>query len=363
MARDLGELVCIIDDDDSLRRSLRNLLTSVGFAVEAFESAEAFLEAGRREHACLVLDLRMPGMNGFDLLDLLNSLGSTSPVIVLTGHGDDDARRRALSAGAIAFLEKPFQSSALLDAVEQAMAILARPTPNGRSDAHDHSQAAHAYAPTTAPQPIRIADGTLGNHCHICAFFNGLDEQHRVLRSFIKDGFDRGEKIVHIVDPELRDDHLARLARAGIDVNRTLGTGQLDVRTWDEVYLRGDRFEQDRMLALAEEVLQSSADAGYPLTRILANMEWALLDKPGVEELVEYESRVNSVLSRYRAPVICAYDLTRFSASVVMDILRTHPTVIVGGVLQENPFFVAPDQFLLEIRERGGARRGASIAS
>ena len=125
----------------------------------------------------------------------------------------------------------------------------------------------------------------------------------------------------------------------------------------------GGVFEQDAMLHLVEEVLKSNAASGYPLTRILAHMEWALLDKPGVDDLIEYETRVNYVLPRYYAPVICAYDLSKFSASVVMDVMRTHPMVIIGGVLQENPFFVPPDQFLLEIRERRSLRKSASIAS
>jgi len=91
-------------------------------------------------------------------------------------------------------------------------------------------------------------------------------------------------------------------------------------------------------------------------------MEWAVSDKQGVDELVEYETRVNYVLSKYFAPVICTYDLSKFSATVVMDILRTHPMVIIGGVLQENPFFVPPDQLLLELRERQLERKRA-IAS
>src|SRR5882724_9366453 len=82
------------------------------------------------------------------------------------------------------------------------------------------------------------------------------------------------------------------------------------------------------------------------------HMEWALLDLPGVGDLIEYETRVNSVIPKYDGPVICTYDLTKFGASVVMDALRTHPFVIIGGLLQENPFFVSPDQLLLEIRER-----------
>ncbi len=199
---------------------------------------------------------------------------------------------------------------------------------------------------------VRCAGGILGQHRHICAFFNSVDEEHRVLRSFIKDGFDRGDKAFHLVDPELSEDHLRRLAEAGIDVERAVGTGQLELRRWQDAQLRGDRFDQDAMLALIEEVLQSGAAAGYPLTRFVAHMEWALLDKPGVDDLVEFETRVNYVLPKYDDPVICTYDLSKFSASVVMDIMRTHPVVIIGEVLQENPFFVPPDEFLLELRER-----------
>jgi hypothetical protein len=72
---------------------------------------------------------------------------------------------------------------------------------------------------------------------------------------------------------------------------------------------------------------------------------------------LEFETRVNYVMARYDDPFICTYDLSKFSASVVMDIMRTHPAVIIGGLLQENPFFVPPDQFLLEIRERRRSAR------
>jgi hypothetical protein len=204
----------------------------------------------------------------------------------------------------------------------------------------------------TTDRSVQFAGGILGRQRHVCAFFNGIDEEHRVLRSFIRDGLDGGERAFHIVDPELREEHLKRLAEAGIDVERVMGTGQLEVRPWQDAYLRGDRFDQDAMLALLEEILQSGAAGGYPLTRLLAHMEWALLEKPGVDDLLEYETRINYVLPKYEDPVICTYDLTRVRSTVAMDIMRTHPVVIMGGLLHDNPFFVPPDQFLLEIRER-----------
>jgi len=206
---------------------------------------------------------------------------------------------------------------------------------------------------------VHCAGATLGQHRHVCAFFNGIDDEHRVLGSFIKEGFDRGDKAFHIVDPEVQGEHLKRLVEAGIDAEQAIGTGQLELRRWQDAYLRGDRFDQDAMLALLEEVLRSGAASGYPLTRLVAHMEWALLDKPGVDDLVEYETRLNYVLPKYHDAVICTYDLSKFSAGVVMDVMRTHPVVIIGEVLQENLFFVPPGEFLLEIRVRrrsAGAR-------
>ncbi|PCC71567.1 Response regulator receiver domain-containing protein [Nannocystis exedens] len=113
-------LIGIVDDDASLRRSLGNLLGSTGFNVETFASAEAFLQAGKAEAMdALVLDVRMPGMSGVDLLVELGRRDSRLPVVVLTAHGDDDVRKQCLRAGALAFLTKPFQAQELLDAIER----------------------------------------------------------------------------------------------------------------------------------------------------------------------------------------------------------------------------------------------------
>ena len=156
---------------------------------------------------------------------------------------------------------------------------------------------------------VQCAGGHLGQHRHICAFFNGIDEEHRVLRSFFKEGFERGDKAFHIVDPELREEHLRRLAEAGIEVDRAMSTGQLEIRRWQDAYLRDGRFDQDAMLALLEEVLQSGAAAGFPLTRFVSRVEAGLIDKAGVESWLEYETRVNYVVPKYDDPVICVYDL------------------------------------------------------
>lgn len=153
-------------------------------------------------------------------------------------------------------------------------------------------------------QPIRFAGSALGTQRHVCAFFHNPDEEYRVLLPFIKEGFERGEKAFHIVDPTLREEHLGRLESAGIDVAAAEQSGQFDLRYWADAYLRDGHFDQDRMLALIQEVLEGGRQQGFPLTRLVAHMEWALEDRPGVDDLVEYETRLNYLLPRYPDPVI-----------------------------------------------------------
>src|SRR3989442_2551668 len=119
------------------------------------------------------------------------------------------------------------------------------------------------------------------------------------------------------------------------------------------MYVRDHRFDQDAMLASVENLIQSGAASGYTRTRLVGHhMDWLFQDKPAVNNLVEYEARLNHVLSKYNDPVICNYDSSKFSASVAMDIMRTHPLVIIGGILRGKPFFVPPAPFLAKMRER-----------
>jgi len=115
-------LISVVDDDDSLRSSLGNLLRSVGFRVQEFASADAFLGGQDvRETACLILDVRMPGMNGLELQRHIAAATWRLPIVFITSHADDDARSSALAAGAVGFLYKPFREQAILDAIDAAL--------------------------------------------------------------------------------------------------------------------------------------------------------------------------------------------------------------------------------------------------
>jgi FixJ family two-component response regulator len=123
MSRQSGnKLVAIVDDDDSIRGALQGLLKSVGFSSRAFESAEEFLGSGdQRETACLIADIRMPGMSGLELQARLNAEHCRIPTIFITAHGDEEMRFQALRAGAVEFLPKPFDDEVLVESVRAAL--------------------------------------------------------------------------------------------------------------------------------------------------------------------------------------------------------------------------------------------------
>jgi hypothetical protein len=199
---------------------------------------------------------------------------------------------------------------------------------------------------------ISIGQSEFRCPCHACAFFHSRDEEYELLLPFSKAGAEAGERLFQVVDKAHLEERRRRLVEVGIDVAEAESNRQLEIRPWENAYLRGDRFDQYAMLDLIQEVLTDGRSNGFPMTRLWANMEWALDDLPGVHDIVEYETRLNHFLPKYNDVVVCTYDLSKFSAPVVIDIMRTHPQVIVGGVLQENPFYVPPDEFLAELNRR-----------
>lgn len=214
---------------------------------------------------------------------------------------------------------------------------------------------------TTAPIPF--ASSVLDETRHVCAFFNSDDEEYRVLLPFIRDGFHCGHKAIHVVNPDQRPNHLRRLAAVGIDAPAAELSGQLEVRINTDVYLPDGRFDPDRMMAVFEQLASGNASGQFPLSRICCRMDWAIEDQSHVDDVIEFESRVNNVWRRHDDAVICTYHLGKFGGDAVIDIMRTHPMVIIGGILQHNPFYIPPEDFLREFRQRRAGPRTPSAAA
>jgi hypothetical protein len=200
--------------------------------------------------------------------------------------------------------------------------------------------------------PISLAGAQLDSVRHACALFNSDEEEYRVLLPFILEGFERGDRAVHVLNPEQRGDHLQRLCTAGIDAEQMQERGQLEIRDNTETYLRNGRFDPDAMLAAFERLVSREGRASLRTSRIVCRMDWAADGRTHLDNLIEFESRVNDVWRRHDDAVVCTYHLHQFSGDTIVDIVRTHPFVIIGGVLHRNPFFVPPEQFLPEFRAR-----------
>jgi hypothetical protein len=137
----------------------------------------------------------------------------------------------------------------------------------------------------TTSSPISLAGSQLGEIRHVCAFFNSDNEEYRVLLPFIKDGFECGDKAVHVVNPGQHHDHLRRLARIGIDT---------------------------AIASTAASWRAANTNSGFPLSRIVCHMEWAADGRSHGDDLVEFESRVNDVWRRHDDAVIRTCDLAKF---------------------------------------------------
>jgi MEDS: MEthanogen/methylotroph, DcmR Sensory domain len=217
-------------------------------------------------------------------------------------------------------------------------------------------------APASQRKP-QLCGALLGARAHVCAFFRDTNEEDRALLPFIKAGLAAGEKIVQTIDPARRADQMSRFAAAGIDFAAAHSHGQFDLHAWTDTHLNEGIFDPDKTFALFTQIGLSASRQGFPLTRFITHMDWALEDGANLTDLLVYEAKANELrLGRQPPinPVICAYDLTKFSGEFIVDVMRTHPMTLIDGTLHENPYFVPPEQFLRELRnrrERGVAAR------
>jgi AcrR family transcriptional regulator len=187
----------------------------------------------------------------------------------------------------------------------------------------------------TALRPARLAGEEIREHRHVCALVDGPDDADRILVRFVIEGFEQGDRAFHIVDPELRDALLDRLGANGIDLDAAIASGQLEVRTWADSYVRGGTFDGAAQVEYIRRALDDGRQLGYPRTRLIGSTEWAT-DEETARALLAYEGRLDDYLRTVPDVVICTYDLNRHSARTIADVIATHPIALVGGVVRTN---------------------------
>ena len=340
-----GLRVFVVEDEGPVAMLLEGMLDDLGCTVvfSAASVAEALDLLKRGGFDLALLDVNLAGEKVYPVADELRRLGT--PFVFSSGYGASGLRPDLAD---VPILQKPYRLGDLAAALAASGVKTKMQEPNRHG-----SLTMPSLDPVPLSRSVKLAGSELTCSCHACAFFSSDDEEQAVLAPFAREGLAANDRLVQIINDRNRDDRAHRLSAEGIDVDAATAKGQLEMRPWEDAYLRGGKgFDQDAMLALIQDVLKDGRSSGFGMTRLWANMEWALEDLPGVDEIVEYETKLNHVLPKYDDVVVCTYDLNKFNAATVMDILRTHPQVIVGGVLQQNPFFVPPDQFLAELQAR-----------
>jgi hypothetical protein len=193
---------------------------------------------------------------------------------------------------------------------------------------------------------------TLKGPIHICAFFDSKEEQYDILLPYYKEGLDNKEEVITILESRSHNDHCKRLSKAGMPVKEVIESGQLKVLASEDTYLKGGEFAAERMFNLLEAALNDAENGPYGAVRTCGDMDWALKNLPGTDELMEYESRINLLTPMHQCTLLCAYDVNKISGRAVADILATHTHVIMNGKIHKNPNYVEPFVFLQQLLRR-----------
>lgn len=187
---------------------------------------------------------------------------------------------------------------------------------------------------------------TINGPVHICAFFDSRDEQYEILLPWIKEGLENNETVLTILERQLHNDHSSRLAQADIPVKKTVENGQLKIAATEDTYLDGGAFAAERMFNIVEGALKSAQNSSCCKFRGYGEMQWALKNLPGTDELMEYEARLNLLTPKYECNILCIYDINKLSGRAVADILATHSHVIMNKKIHKNPHYIEPLELL-----------------
>src|SRR5690349_14648856 len=180
---------------------------------------------------------------------------------------------------------------------------------------------------------------------HICAFFRGVTERNEIMVPFLREGLREGNKCLCIIDDDVDEVRTALDADAGLSEDGA--PQQLDIRSSRETYLRRGAFSTQEMLDFWDDSVGAALhDDGFPFVRSTGETTWTVKELPGLYDFLTYEAELNRFLPRYPQVILCLYDLDHFGGQVLVDILKTHPKVLMGGTVLENLHYLEPDEFL-----------------
>ena len=202
------------------------------------------------------------------------------------------------------------------------------------------------------PALFSVCGEILSSPMHICGFFDSKEEQYDVIIPYINEGLSNNEKVINILESNRHSEHCTHLKASGVSLVGKLASGQLEVLSTENTYIKGGNFSAKKMYALLEQTLLAAERAGYNSVRACGDMVWALKNLPGTNELMEYEASLNLLTPQHSCSLICMYDINKLSGKAITDLLLTHPYVIMNGKINKNPHYVEPQELLASLVHR-----------
>jgi hypothetical protein len=185
---------------------------------------------------------------------------------------------------------------------------------------------------------VSIPSGT-----HICALFRGIRERDEIMIPFLTEGLRAGDKCTCIIDDGLD----AVRATFGGELGASAAAHQLDIQPSKEAYLRRGTFSTQDMLDFWDESVGAALnEQGFPFARSTGETTWTLRELPDLHDFLTYEAELNRFLPRYPQVILCLYDLDMFGGQILVDVLKTHPKVLMGSTVLDNLYYLEPDEFL-----------------
>jgi PAS domain S-box-containing protein len=194
--------------------------------------------------------------------------------------------------------------------------------------------------------PLLTALEQLAPHDHLCSIYESSEEHLAVAIPFIRIGLDRGEKCIYIADDGTEAIVRDAMYAEGIDVERAIATDSLVLKHKGAAYLKHGSFDPEWMFTFWADATAEASRQGFSALRATGETEWVVRGAQGLERWMEYESRLTHVLARHNCFALCQYNRRLFPPEVVLDVIRTHPTVIYRGVVCRNMYHVPPDELL-----------------
>jgi hypothetical protein len=200
----------------------------------------------------------------------------------------------------------------------------------------------------TESMKIGISGLSVPQGTHLCGFFRGKKERGNIIFPFLREGLRSGDKCLCALDAADRD---AVHAEVGVELEVASAGDQLDVVSSRDIYLGCGEFSLSELLGYWEIWATTSlAGGGFRAVRAVGEMTWAVTEVIGTDNLIRYESELNRFAFRHRQVLLCLYDLDQFSGALLVDIMRTHPKVLMGSTVLENLYYVPPDELAVSRR-------------